>query len=78
MLLSKYQDGYQKEGSITPFLQLGIAALTGDINALVFEIPPSGSCKYNGHSFADGMYLMIIEQKVQMSIRTNLIDEKMN
>jgi len=43
------------------FLQLGIVPLTGDINALVFESLPSGSCKYNGHSLADGMYLMIIE-----------------
>ena len=64
--------GTRKKGSITPFPQLGIAALTGDINALVFEITPSRSCKYNGHSFADGTYLMIIEQKVQMSIRTYL------
>jgi hypothetical protein len=38
-----------------------VKVLTVEINALVFESSPSGSCKYKGHSLADGTYLFITE-----------------
>jgi hypothetical protein len=50
----------------------------GDINALVLESSPSGSCRYKGHSLADGIYLVVIAQTIQMSIWASTTDHITN